>query len=95
MPTEFKSTIHRFSITPGVVPHSSELLVGELALNAYDGSLFTLTSSGTITDLTSLQKQFNLTAAVSGDILMYDLSSQKFKPANVATVFLQLDGGTF
>lgn len=80
MPIEFNSVIHRYSLVPGVVPSSAELIPGELALNIADGKLFTIGPTGLVFDLTSLNGKFNLSYSEDGHILTYDAVNNVYVP---------------
>jgi len=78
MPIEFKSVVHRHSIQTGIVPSSTELYPGELALNLIDQKLFTMGVGGNIIDLTSANSMFSFSGVTAGAVLIYDSASSRF-----------------
>jgi len=80
MPIEFKSVVHRYSVQTGIVPSSTELYPGELALNLTDKKLFTAGTGGNIIDLTSANSMFSFSDVTAGAVLIYDSASSRFIP---------------
>lgn len=92
MPIEFSTSVHRYSTVAGVVPSAAELFPGELAVNLADGSLFTLTHTGQVINLTKLNSRLVVSGAQDNDFLTYDAATGQFVPERALDV---LDGGTY